>query len=166
MSAHQGRATTRKGQQRAAVSRDLPKASRRNVLFYTIAALLALLGLADALYLTINHLTGQTARCTVTGGCNEVLGSAYATIGGIPVAALGTLAYFTVFSLATLALFGYRLAAQLLAVVVGLMLLSTLWLLFVQAFILHKYCEYCLFSAAITLLLTGLVVALRFVRSR
>ncbi len=141
------------------------RSSGRASSFYMIAALLALLGLADAVYLTINHLTGQTARCTVTGGCNEVLGSVYATIGGVPVAALGALAYFTVFSLATLALFGYRRAAQLLATLVGLMLLATLWLLFVQAFILHKYCEYCLFSAAITFLLAALVVALRFVRA-
>jgi uncharacterized membrane protein len=163
MSARKPRAVSVKEQQRAAA--DLRSASRRSALFYTIAALLGLLGLADALYLTINHLTGQTARCTVTGGCNEVLGSAYATIGGVPVAALGALAYFTVFSLATLALFGYRLAGRLLAMLVGLMLLSTLWLLFVQAFILHKYCEYCLFSAAITLLLTGVVVALRFGRA-
>lgn len=166
MSARRAKGTTLKEQPRAAAGTDPRKAVGRSAVFYTIAALLALLGLADALYLTINHLTGQTARCTVTGGCNEVLGSAYATVGGIPVAALGALAYFTVFSLATLALFGYRVAAQLLAPVVGLMLLSTLWLLFVQAFILHKYCEYCLFSAAITLSLTGLVIALRFVRSR
>lgn len=162
--------SVRKPKTLAIKERQRPEDERREAtgrarLCYTAAALLALLGLADALYLTINHLTAQTARCTVTGGCNEVLGSAYATIGGIPVAALGALAYFTAFSLATLALFGYGRAGQLLAPLVGLMLLSTLWLLYVQAFILHKYCEYCLFSAAITLLLSGIVVALRFVRA-
>lgn len=141
---------------------DTRAASGRARLFYAIAALLALFGLADAIYLTINHLTGETARCTVTSGCNEVIGSAYASIGGVPVAAAGALAYFTVFSLATLALFGYRQARALMAVVVALMLLATLWLLFVQAFVLHKYCEYCLLSAAITLILSGIVVALRF----
>lgn len=143
-------------------SADTRAASGRARLFYAIAAVLALFGLADAIYLTINHLTGETARCTVTSGCNEVLGSAYASIGGVPVAAAGALAYFTVFSLATLALFGYRQARTLMALVVALMLLATLWLLFVQAFILHKYCEYCLLSAAITLILSGIVVALRY----
>jgi uncharacterized membrane protein len=39
------------------------------------------------------------------------------------------------------------------------MFVTTLWLLFVQAFILHAFCRYCLFSAAIIFLLTGLVVA-------
>jgi hypothetical protein len=33
------------------------------------------------------------------------------------------------------------------------------WLLYVQAFIFHCFCRYCLFSAAITFLLAGLVVA-------
>jgi uncharacterized membrane protein len=93
-----------------------------------------------------------------------VLGSSYAIVGGVPIAAAGALAYFTVFSLATLALFGYRQARTLLSAVVALMFLTTLWLLFVQAFLLHKYCEYCLFSAAITLILSGLVVALRFTK--
>jgi uncharacterized membrane protein len=142
-------------------SADLRAASGRARLFYATLALLSLFGLADAIYLTINHLTGETARCTITSGCNEVLGSAYATPGGVPLAALGALAYFTVFSLATLALFGYRRARTLLALIVGLMFLTTLWLLFVQAFILHKYCEYCLFSAAITLTLSGIVIALQ-----
>jgi uncharacterized membrane protein len=140
-----------------------PASGRARVL-YIIMTLLALSGLADSIYLTINHLTGQSARCTVTGGCNEVLGSAYSSLGGVPLAAFGMLAYFTVFSLATLALYGYRQAQALLNVLVALMLMTTLWLLYVQAFILHKYCEYCLLSAAITLALTGVVIALRFVR--
>ncbi|HEY6188000.1 MAG TPA: vitamin K epoxide reductase family protein [Pyrinomonadaceae bacterium] len=159
MSARQRKAPTTRGVERPA---KLSAASGRERLFYAIAALLSLFGLADAVYLTIKHLTGETARCTVTSGCNEVLGSAYSSVGGVPVAALGALAYFTVFSLVTLAFFGYRQARMLLALVVALMLLATLWLLFVQAFILHKYCEYCLFSAALTLILSGLVVALRY----
>lgn len=137
----------------------------RGRVLYAIMTLLALVGLADAIYLTINHLTGQNARCTVTGGCNEVLGSVYSSVGGVPLAAFGALAYFTVFSLATLALYGYRRAQTLLTTLVALMLMTTLWLLYVQAFILHKYCEYCLLSAAITLALTGIVIALRFVPS-
>lgn len=159
MSARQRKATAVRGVERPAKMR---AASGRERLFYAIAALLSLFGLADAIYLTINHLTGETARCTVTSGCNEVLGSAYSSVGGVPIAALGALAYFAVFSLATLAYFGYRQARTLLALVVALMLLATLWLLFVQAFILHKYCEYCLFSAAITLILSGIVFALRY----
>jgi uncharacterized membrane protein len=44
--------------------------------------------------------------------------------------------------------------------IVGAMFLATLWFLYVQAFVLHAYCRYCLFSAAITFLLAGLMIAL------
>lgn len=134
-------------------------------LLYALAALVSLIGLADALYLTVEHMTGQSVRCTVTAGCSEVLGSAYATIGGQPLAEFGALAYFTVFSLATLAAFGYARLRIFLTVVVALMFLTTLWLLFVQAFILHAFCQYCLLSAAVTFTLTGLVLAVNLRRA-
>ena len=55
---------------------------------YIAAALLSLLGLADALYLTVEHVTGQSVRCTIISGCSEVLSSPYAVLAGIPLAAL------------------------------------------------------------------------------
>jgi uncharacterized membrane protein len=39
------------------------------------------------------------------------------------------------------------------------MFATTLWLLYVQAFVLHAFCDYCLLSAAVTFTLAGLVVA-------
>jgi len=35
---------------------------------------------------------------------------------------------------------------------------ATLWLLFVQAFLLHAFCRYCLFSAALIFVLAAVVV--------
>jgi uncharacterized membrane protein len=125
----------------------------------TIAACIALVGLADAIYLTVEHLTGETATCVVTAGCAEVLGSKYATIGKVPLAALGACAYFTAFSLAILAAFDYRRAATFLMLLVQAMFVVTLWLVLVQAFVLHAFCDYCLLSAVLTLLLTGAVFA-------
>lgn len=142
-----------------------PVARQRGTLLYAMAALVSLIGLADAVYLTVEHLAGRSVRCTVITGCSEVLSSAYATINGIPLASLGSLAYFTAFSLATLAAFGYRPARTLLAVIVALMFAVTLWLLFVQAFVLHAFCEYCLLSAAVTLSLTTIIIAARLTRA-
>jgi uncharacterized membrane protein len=62
------------------------------------------------------------------------------------------------FSLATLAVFGYDRARAWLALIVAPMLLSTLWLLYLQAFVLRAYCDFCLLSASMTLGLTILVV--------
>ena len=59
---------------------------------YLIAALLSLVGLADAIYLTIEHLTGQSLRCTIISGCSEVLSSSYSHIGSVPLAAIGAFA--------------------------------------------------------------------------
>src|ERR671916_3101918 len=126
-------------------------------------ALVALAGLADAIYLTSQHLSGQSVRCMVVSGCDEVLQSSYATVAaGVPVAAVGAAAYFSVFSLATLAAFGYDGARKLLAPLVGVMFLATLWFLYLQAFVIRAFCTYCLISAAVTTALTLLVLARRF----
>ena len=129
---------------------------------YFAAAVLSLIGLGDSIYLTIKHLTGQNVQCTVSTGCEEVLGSAYATLLGYPLAAFGALAYFTVFSLVTLAMFGYRYVRPALIIVVAVMTVMTLRLLYIQAFVLGKYCEFCLLSAAVTLSIAGLMVLILF----
>ena len=124
---------------------------------YAVAALLSLLGLADALYLTIEHVTGQSVRCTILAGCSAVLSSPYAVVAGIPLAAIGAAAYFAVFSLAILTLFGYSSAGKVMRVLVVLMFLVSLWLIYLQAFVIREFCQYCLLSALITT--TLLVVA-------
>jgi uncharacterized membrane protein len=129
-------------------------------ILYTIAAIVSLAGLADAAYLSVQALTGETLSCGGSPDCFRVLGSSYAKVGGVPVALLGALAYFTVFAFATFAAFGYARARIFLIPIVGVMFLATLWFLYVQAFVLHAYCRYCLFSAAITFLLAGLMIAL------
>ena len=130
---------------------------------YIAAALLSVLGLADALYLTIEHVTGKSVQCTIISGCSEVLSSPYAVIAGIPLAAVGAAAYFTVFSLATLAAFGYRAAGTLLTPLISAMFFVSLWLIYLQAFVIREFCQYCLFSAAITTCLLVVVVVGRFV---
>jgi uncharacterized membrane protein len=130
-------------------------------------ALVALVGLADAIYLTAQHLSGQSVRCMVVSGCDEVLQSSYATVaGGVPVAAVGAAAYFTAFSLATLAAFGYDGARRLLTPLIAVMFLATLWFLYLQAFVIKAFCTYCLISAAVTAGLTLLVLARRLLSSR
>ena len=125
---------------------------------FVISACVALVGLADAIYLTVQHVTGQSVRCTIVSGCSEVLSSSYASFNGIPLALIGAVAYFTVFSLAILAAFKYPLVRKLLAIVVGLMFLMTLWLLYLQAFVIGHFCQFCLLSALVTTVLTALVI--------
>ena len=142
---------------------DLQATKRRHpALIYLPAMLVSLIGLADSVYLTVQHLTGKSVKCTVTNGCSAVLGSKYAMIAGIPTAAFGALAYFAAFSLATLAVFGYSQARTGLAILVVPMFLMTCWLFYLQAFVLHAFCEFCLLSAAMTITLTALVISAQF----
>ena len=132
-----------------------------------LAALVALVGLADASYLTAEHLSGNSVRCMIVTGCDEVLQSRYSTVaGGVPVAAVGALAYFAAFSLATLAAYGYDGARRLLAPLVAVMFLATLWFLYLQAFVIRAFCFYCLISAAVTTLLALLVLGRRLLVAR
>lgn len=132
---------------------------------FLIAALVSLIGLGDAIYLTIQDLTGANLRCTFSG-CSEVLSSKYAHLGSIPLASVGALAYFTFFSLAILAAFSYAFARPLLTLLVALMFLTTIGLLYLQAFVIGHFCQYCLLSAAVTTVLLAIVVGSRIVRAR
>ncbi|MEY2560082.1 MAG: hypothetical protein QOG51_497, partial [Verrucomicrobiota bacterium] len=129
---------------------------------YALAALIALLGLSDSIYLTVHHLTGQDVDCLASGGCETVLTSAYAAFGKVPLAGIGAIAYFSAFSLATLAGFGRRWARRLLLWLVGGMLGVTCWLIYLQAFVLHAFCDFCLLSAALTTTLSAIVLIIRF----
>ena len=142
---------------------DVPITASRAPVYLSIAAsLLALVGLADAIYLTVKHISGGIVPCTITSGCEQVLNSSYATIAGIPLAALGALAYFTAFSIAILGAFGNAQARKLLFWVVLLMFLFSIWLFYLQAFVLQAFCQFCLLSAGVTLLLFGIASLQRF----
>src|SRR5439155_18230066 len=113
---------------------------------------------ADATYLTVQNLTGETLMCGGSADCFRVLGSVYVRTAGVPVAAFGIVGYFVAFSLATFAAFGYARARKFFALIVWAMFAVTLWFLFVQAFMLHAFCRYCLFSAALVFVLAAVVV--------
>jgi uncharacterized membrane protein len=123
-----------------------------NARFWAIS-ILSLVGVADALYLSVKHATGQSVRCTVTSGCDQVLMSPYSSFLGIPLAYLGLAAYFVAFSLAVLAAFNYSWSTLLLRLQVALMFLVTLWLLYAQAFLIGHFCQFCLISAAVSTLI-------------
>ena len=115
-----------------------------------LAAVVALIGLADAVYLTVHHYTSEPVPCSLITGCETVLTSAYAEFGGIPLAAFGAVAYFIAFSLALLTAFGNRTMWMLFGIQVVLMSLFTAWLIYLQAFVIGAFCQFCLISAATT----------------
>jgi uncharacterized membrane protein len=130
------------------------------------AAIVALAGLADAIYLTVHHYTAEPVPCTLTGGCEMVLTSSWAEIGGVPLAAFGAASYFIAFSLALLAAFGDRRMWMLFGVQVTLMAAFSAFLTYVQAFRIQAFCQFCLLSAATTFTLFILFLASLFANRR
>jgi len=130
-----------------------------------LAAIVAAVGLADSVHLTIHHLTVVPVPCSIISGCETVLTSQYAEIGGIPLAAFGALAYFLAFSLAILAAFGNRTMWTVFGVQVTLMAVFTAWLIYLQAFVIGAFCQFCLLSALTTFTLFILFVISKLRRS-
>jgi uncharacterized membrane protein len=131
-----------------------------------LAAIVALGGVADAVYLTVHHYTGEQVPCSIVAGCEQVLTSSYAEIFGIPLALFGAAAYFVAFSLAILAAFGNRLMWRLFGVQVVLMALFTAWLIYLQAFVIQAFCQFCLISAAITFTLFVIFLASKLAQKK
>ncbi|HXG84703.1 MAG TPA: vitamin K epoxide reductase family protein [Pyrinomonadaceae bacterium] len=129
-----------------------------------LAAVAALIGVADAVYLTVKHFTGEKVPCSIVEGCEQVLTSSYAEIAGIPLAAFGALAYFTAFSLAILAAFGNRSMWKIFGVQIILMAIFTVWLIYLQAFVIEAFCQFCLVSAAITFILLTIFLVSKFLK--
>jgi uncharacterized membrane protein len=129
-----------------------------------VAAMVAVVGLADSGYLTVKHLRGDYVRCDTD--CSAVLGSKYAEIAGVPLAEIGAVAYFAVFVAAVLAAIGLRGARNVVALMAIPMALTSLGLVYLQAFVIHAFCKYCLLSAAACISLAALVLTEWLLRRR
>jgi uncharacterized membrane protein len=111
-----------------------------------LVAVLSLLGLAVAGYLTSVHYGGTEPICTAGGSCEQVQTSRYAELGGIPVALLGVVGYAAI--LGSLAVPGHRgrlLRVLLAAVGFGF----SAYLTYLELFVIDAICQWCVASAAI-----------------
>ena len=114
------------------------------------------MGFLVATYLTILHYKHIIPPCSVTGNCEKVLTSQYATIGPLPVALLGSLFYFSVIVLCGLILTNRKkIFVNLFYEASAVGFLVSVILLFIQAYVIHAFCQYCLTSEAIS---TGIMI--------
>jgi uncharacterized membrane protein len=120
------------------------------------AAVVALIGLGIATYLTVVHYAGGTPVCAIAHGCATVQKSHYAELFGLPVALLGGLAYLGILAALVRDDEDARTAAAGLAIV-GLGFSA--WLTYVEVFQLHAICIWCVGSAVCMALLAPLTVA-------
>lgn len=125
--------------------------------------LLALIGLADALYLFYKKLKKEKLVCFLWDECDEVSKSKYGYFFGIPNEVFGIAFYVFVLGLFILSLlgttiiFGVPLHSLLLFVAIPASLAS-LYLLLLQAAILKKWCEWCVLSSLVNFLILFLAL--------
>jgi uncharacterized membrane protein len=137
-----------------------------------VLTLLALIGIVDSCYLLWHRFTPATQTfCDINQlvSCDIVNSSAYSAILGIPISALGILHYgfalLLILSGAQLArLYGTRLVFiyKLLLAELAFGFLFSIYLSFVQVFLIKTVCPLCIVSALLTT--TNLVLAAVLVR--
>ena len=127
-----------------------------------LAALVALAGMFVALYLTLYKLGYiGTLACSV-GSCETVQMSKWATFLGIPVGVWGVVYYVGVLALSLAglapALAERRGVSQILVAMTGVGLLFSLWLTYLELFVIHAICQWCVISAILATALFAISV--------
>src|SRR5215217_5881929 len=116
-------------------------------------AALALVGVFVSLYLTLYKLgvIGHMA-CSI-GSCETVQLSEWATLAGVPVAGWGVSFYLVTLAVAIAGLqepwTDTPAVSRLLVVMSGVGVLFSAFLTYLEAFVIHAWCQWCVVSALI-----------------
>lgn len=118
-----------------------------------LAALVALAGVFVATYLAMYKLGYIGNLVCAVGSCEVVQTSRWATLLGVPVAAWGIAYYVGVLALTIVGL-GGRLAddrrlSLVLVAVTATGVLFSLWLTYLELFVIHAICMWCVISAVL-----------------
>ena len=121
------------------------------------AAALALAGLAISVYLSVTWYEDTIPACVGGGGgCERVQTSDYADLSGVPIALLGGIGYALILVSLAVPGDGGRLAGALMSLVAfGF----SLYLTYLELFVIDAICQWCVASAVVTVLLAVITVA-------
>lgn len=131
------------------------------------AAVLSLSGFFISAYLYLYKIGRIGSLACGSGGCETVQWSPWSRVAGIEVALIGVVGYagLLALSLAALqpALAQRRWPIDLLAVLSGLGVLFTLYLTYLELFVIHAICRWCVASGVV---IVGVFVAALLGRRR
>lgn len=145
---------------RHSVAERMITSERRTTPLLLGVALLGILGMAVAAYLTYVHYNEDALVCTV-GGCHTVQQSDYSTMFGVPIAAFGFVMFLTVTLIAWGRLTGRGpLPSDMATMAAWTLLLTSLlyyaYLTYVEIWELEAVCQWCVLSSIIALLMFAL----------
>ena len=125
-------------------------------------AVVAVVGVAVAGYLTYVHYQPDALICTSHGGCETVQKSSYAELAGIPVALLGLLAWSAVLVLVA---WDSELARTLVAAVALGAAGFAIYLVTLQAFVIDAWCIWCMVNDLVLVPLLAILAIWRTLRT-
>ena len=132
----------------------------------SLSLLLSLLGLFDSLYLFWVYVSPWRPMVCLGTGCDAIRASAYSKLVGLPVPLYGVAAYsvlaFLIFAEALVSAQFVRRINYAVGVIAGAGFLFSLYLTYLEAFVVRAWCVWCIVSAlAITSILALAVLDLR-----
>ncbi len=116
--------------------------------------LFAFFGLSDSIYIAQNEANNSPLLCNVNNlsGCNIVATSQYSYLFGISIAEYGVAFYAFIFVIAALELAVFdRMLRRVLQVASLIGVVASAYLTFLEIFVIHALCIFCLVSALIAL---------------
>ncbi|MBK8813377.1 MAG: vitamin K epoxide reductase family protein [Acidobacteria bacterium] len=144
-----------------------------------LATFFALFGIGDTTYLTYHHYTAEPVPCSILSGCEQVLTSQWATLGGflpasvdfpllaaVPLAGIGLIGYSIAFVFAVLSLRGNRKTWLVFGLHVTMMAVFSGWLFYLQGVVIEAFCQFCLLSALTSVSMFVIALVSKFWRLR
>ena len=126
---------------------------------------LSLLGLFDSLYLLYTYTSPSRPMVCIGTGCDAVRASAYSSLWGVSMPVFGVLGYTSLgIVIVVESLFSGclpRLARYAFLGMAAFGFLFSLYLEYLQAFVIHAYCAWCLTSGAVMTALFALAIVNR-----
>jgi uncharacterized membrane protein len=116
-----------------------------------VVPVLALIGLGVSLYLASVETSGADAVCGPVGDCNAVQQSEYASIFGVPIGVLGAIAYIGILIAWAVRRFSKGRAPDVATVLIAVTAFGgtvfSIYLTFLEPFVIGATCLWCLTSA-------------------
>jgi uncharacterized membrane protein len=122
-----------------------------------IIAVLSLIGFFVAAYLVAHHLGWVGHLMCGVGDCDVVQASTWSSVGPVPTAGIGLAGYIALLIVSILGLqptfLGSRWVSAALLAMASVALVFSVFLTYLEAFVIHAWCQWCVLSAILVVLI-------------